>query len=358
MERQPIKLLFSYFGQARMVEECIPWHDDLIRYLNSNNIQVDLEYHLWDEYYNKICIPEEIVLKYNDKLNGMDDESQLLYTLNRTKKETNEYAPYTGDVDNFKKINSVNLEKVILTNRIENCNIKCNFYSYEIMENLYEIFNVEMPRNLFFNTYSQFVSKGLSFKNLSNEYDIVFSLRTDLIFDPNSYDMILNFLNKYYKKIQNNKIEQKNQNKWTKLQERTLYVSWLHYDYKLGLISDDTRLFGDPETLKTFFNNYEKKIYSYIKNMNNMIDVNKIHHNLGHHIALNFTFFYNMETTDKVNDNIEINVKSMVPDKVKCTIARESEEVKELLKTVNYDTFKKVDEIKKNNHWLTYYGQY
>jgi len=297
MERQPIKILFLYFGQPRMVKECIPWHDHSIKYLKSldeYDIQVDLDYHLWTQkttssaefsYYN-----EGKKIKYNT----------------------------------WKTIQDVDCNKIendILNNRVEGSKVTCNFYSYEIVEELYDMLSSSIDRDLFFGTYAQNVIKGLACKNISDEYDIVFLTRTDLIQNPKYDDeQFKNFFIKYYEKVFNKKKQKNN--------DRLIQLLTLSYIDGIGAMGDDRCLLGQPSSLKKFFANYNEKINSYIKNIGETeIDPGRIWISLG--------YFYN-----KMNESKEAPVYfkeyRINPD---FTIAYEIEEIMNCIDTINEESF-------------------
>jgi len=283
MERQPIKVLFLYFGQPRMIKECMPWHDHLINYLQSENVEIDIEYHLWDKYF--------------DRVHHQSSPSEYI------------------DVD------CDELENYLSNSRP--CNIKCNFYSYHIVDLLYNNIKDYLNHLFFHHRFSQTISKGLACKNISDKYDVVCLFRPDLIFNPNYYSEFLNFLSDYSKEKDDN----------------ILYVNQMNYYIREGLKIDDTRLFGKPNSLKTLYDNYEEKIISYVKNTKkDFIEQ--------HHIAINFGNFY------KHNDSVNVvfkNIKDKKPYKIKSSIARPVQEVREYLKEISADSYNEVDEV------LTYF---
>ena len=287
MERQPIKVLFLYFGQPRLIEECAPWHDDLISYLNLHNIEVDLEYHIWDKYFN-IKLDLSIFLDRKKR--------RFIYSDNIY----NQYKPY--DTNTFIDIDVNKINEVITLNR----NAKCNFYSYDIMENLYDMLNLKINKNQFVNSFSQTVLKAKACQNISEHYDIVFLLRTDFIFNPDMYSSIVSFFHEF--------------------DNNSLYCDWIIYDFEHGVRSDDTKLIGEPKKLKIFYENYENKIYSYIKNKDKQYDD-------AHNIGINFGYYYDDKPA------VKIIIKDYKPYKIDHTIVRPFPEVINYLKKISSDSY-------------------
>ena len=283
MERQSIKVLFCYFGQPRLVEECSPWHDDLINYLQSNNIEVSIDYHFWKQY--------------NDRAH--------LYQTN---------LPYINfDVNN--------LEKNIIKNRP--CPVNCNWYSYVIVDEIYSETTEQFDLNDFKALFSQTISKALACQNTSQECDMIFLLRSDLIFEPGQYFHILQFLNESWSKIK-------------RKQKHIVYVNYLHYDIKKGIKIEDVTLLGKPDTLNIWFNNFKEKILLYEKNT-------KKEHQEQHYIAGNFANFYPWQ----------IKLQFRGQRKIKTTIVRPTPVVKNYLKNINKNSYFKIKDIFDYQHYHT-----
>jgi len=281
MERK-LKVLFLYFGQPRMIKECMPWHDHFINYLQSENIEIDIEYHLWNQYYNKLHLHES-----------------RQHKLSYISVDTSEFYNH------------------LTTNRP--CNTICNFYSYDIVDNLYEQTNKKISLDHFKNVFAQNISKALACQNISDDYDIVFLLRPDSIFHPDHYSDFANFF-KYY-----NKDEKK----------EFIYVDWIIYDVKLGLRISDTKLFGRPKTLNLLFKNWEEKMLLYEEKTNkNLIE--------NHHIAINFSSHHQYEDLENIIFNATTFLKKY---KFKIVIARPTKEIIEYLKEISDESYNKISKL-------------
>lgn len=301
----PIKMLWVYFGQPRMLEECIPWHDNFIKYLKEHNIHVDLSYNVWNQYYNKIT---EVI---NDCL-------------------------VANDISSFEYIDENKVRESILNNRVEGCDvIQCNFLSYDIMHNLHEMYNdIPINKHLFFNAYAQNISKAVGARNIPdvNDYDLVYFVRTDLIFDPAKYPQTTKTFIKYYEQIR----DESNNNK-------LLLLPWIHYHVEYGATGDDRCLLGQPKSLKEFFSDYEMKHYTYLKNVGTKFAD-------PHHIVMNFGLYHyrGIANKTKLYERVGIRIRDQRKNIIHMVIARPLLKIKEKLKTVNQESYEIVVDLFKD----------
>jgi hypothetical protein len=290
-----MKILFLYFGQPRMFEHCLPWHDHLIKYLNTIGHKVDLEYHLWDKYADR--------LSFKDALQ-VDD--------------------YFGEPNNFIKIDTDKTKDILCINRVEGSKVKCIFYSYEEVENLWKIcediaIKRNLSRSMFYTAFSQTISRAQACKNISNEYDMVFLLRTDVIFNPTLYDKTCS------------RILQQAEVLKTK---NFIHVSWLRYACSVGLLIEDKFMYSNPISFKMFYKNYKNKIFALVKNSCEFDP---------HYIAANLGLYYNkpptLEETHSKKHLHGLSIKQKTLNTEAYTLARPLLKVKELLKKITLDSF-------------------
>jgi hypothetical protein len=305
-----MKILFLYFGQPRMFEHCLPWHDHLIKYLNTIGHKVDLEYHLWDKYADRLSFKDAFV-RYTNQLVQVDD--------------------YFGEPDNFIKIDTDKTKDILCNNRVEGSKVKCIFYSYEEVENLWEIcediaIKRNLSRSMFYTAFSQTISRAQACKNISNEYDMVFLLRTDVIFNPTLYDKTKTF----------SRILQQAEVLKTK---NFIHVSWARYACSVGLLIDDKFMYSNPISFKMFYKNYKNKIFALVKNSCEFDP---------HYIAANLGLYCNKPPTLEETHSKKhlrgwhlhgLSIKQKTLNSEAYTLARPLPKVKELLKKITLDSF-------------------
>lgn len=299
-----MKLLFLYFGQPRMVKECIPWQDDFFNflYMIDGNIEIDLEYHLWNEHFDR--------LRYKAR----DSFSEF---------------------NCFKKIDTTQYEKIIKTNRLNEFNIKCNFYDYNIVYDLWnkiEHNNNDLDKNLFCNLFAQTISKGIASQNLSDDYDMVVLLRTDLVFNKEKYSTFYKHIKQYIKNLTLSNFTQSRM-------ERHMCVPWLKFLNGIGAAIDDCILYTTPNALKEFYSHYDKKILKYI-NDSIIAGHNEFTKHETHNLAVNFGNFYEIDNKTPIviieKPELAYNFYS---------IARPIDEVRNIMNEPNSVNFNKIHNI-------------
>jgi hypothetical protein len=288
MER--IKILFSYFGQPRMVEETSHWHDEFISYLKDNDFDVDLQYHLWDCHEEFNFFPQ-------------------------------------NKLKNFIKVDKEKLTQNLSTNRVDGCNISLKFYSYDLVENFRNRIIIDgwepkkqgiLEKSVFNGVFSQPLIKYYACQDMTEDYDMVVLLRTDLIFNKYKYEKFVKTFKAEYKNLS---LKQKN----------VIYIPWMRYRDGFGFYADDQFLVTNSHSLKLFNEDINHKIISFIENTENFDP---------HYVAFNFGLFYKRKEKEKVIV-IEKHLSNLK------TIARPRDDVKRLLNDL--DSFDKIDKIFQQN---------
>lgn len=318
-----MKILFLYFGQPRMIEECIPWHDELIQnIINTKNYQIDLEYHLWNEYFKRLWWRADDPVSYTE---------------------------------NYLKADTQSLKQIIHSNRVEDCNISSQFYNYDIVESLYkkinerfDLTNSDLDKTIFYNYFSQIILKAIAAKTISNDYDVVVLLRTDIVFNRDNHFKFIKFLSSLALEIKKTKFEQE-VNLKNVPNNIKMYVPWLKHVNTLGTFIDDNFLYTTPNALKIFYNNHEEKILSFIEHMLHVNETFK--YKSGHYYAASFANYYR----DKKEEDKIVTEEKWELCKQFYTLARPTEDTKQYISKVGPSSFLEINKIyerlKKKSKW-------
>lgn len=337
MERQPIKILFLYYGQPRMVKETLPWHNHFIQSLeNAINADITIQYHLWDEYFERIYFRSH-------------DEG--------------------GKKENLKKINREEI-KDIVTRRKNKTDVF--FHSYNIVDSLYK--KIKKNTNIdnfpssesFFIVFSQIIIKAKAAEGKFNDYDLVFLLRTDTIFDPEKYVHLYKRIMKIKTKFEQHNFE-KQTTKIRRLhhQRLSLYTTRLKFVNTIGVSIDDSFTFGYGNVIKNFYNNYENKIKTFMENCK----VNHYRELTPHYVNAAFGTYYKPEiesydTKEKPFGHVfdvdwnrelleyqfqQVHIEEAIELQNIFTIIRPVDAIKNHLKKINTESFHELRSIYKTS---------
>lgn len=278
MERQ-LKILFLYFGQPRMVEETLSEHESFISRIKTFlDAQVDIHYCVWNKYFEYTSIyPEN-----NDR-----------------KRNTNKYKVFDVGED-------------LKNTLVKNDNIKCDLYDYSIVDSLWN--NVKeygIQKDTFYIKFSQTISKALGVDTLKNKnYDIVFMLRTDLLFHRKkdfAYEKLVDKFLQYTSKRKHGVSEDDLR------PDSFIFTPYVVHSSLGGAKVDDKFWISNSKSLKKLFSNWQEKIKYYVQYYaeHTKIDFRNLSQ---HNVAAEFSSMYDRKHFTDLSYTMYIPMCHLVPN--------------------------------------------
>lgn len=225
-----MKILFLYFGQPRLVKQCLPWHDEIVNSMKLVfDVDIDFHYSLWNEYH-----------EYTTKIQTVD------------KRE--------WDPEHFLNADTQSLIECLTTNRPEGSKVTYKFHDYTPVEEIWQTIqpylgDTYLNRGLFYHLFAQLASKGIAANELQEDYDAIILTRTDLVFDKSKYHTLYKACEDFITRV----------NKSKKGISNLGYVPWLRHSNHVGSFYDDILMLTNTKSLKVQYDNWEEKLIYFVK---------------------------------------------------------------------------------------------
>ena len=298
------RILFQYFGQPRMVKECLSWQEYFIKILADDALKLDINLQIHHKY----------------DLWTKRGASQLSVTADGL--EPVNTNTITADIHSVRPQAEIHWHDY---DRVE-----CEWQKLGITED-----NGNLYRINFYKVFSQTIIKGVACETITDDWDLVIMVRTDNIFWGQQREFL-----KLLK-----------QSTYIGEGINTVYVSGLSYTSYEGFRCDDQVFISDVTGIKNLYYRWSDKIKYYIVE-NNHLWSGWLQRVGPHEVAVSFikSIAYNLdhkkEWRDKKSLRRDVNVIQN-PFKDFYLILRDHPDCLELAKDICEENFLELRKLQK-----------